>query len=386
MTSVFQARRRAEEFAAAVDGAAESSATRDREITTLLSLVDALRMQEPVEPRAEFTGDLRSRLMLEAETALKPQNPSLVLPVRQRGRRERRLVAAASAFVLIGGTTTVAAAAQGSLPGEALYPVKRGIEQAQAQLSTSKAAKGQDLLEQASHRLVEVKGLVEDQSIGSRPQVRATLAAFSSTATEGSDLMFESFRESGDPSSIVAVRNFTANGIATLESLARVVPSDAQDELAGAAILLHDIDTEAAGLCSTCAPAQPVVEVPGIFLAHAEVDRAMRLAKGQTLGNDHPVVVSKDMVTDAAQAADKPSPTPSGPTGRPAGATSLPSPSLNPEPDPSNVGSLLPGLGGGGAATGKNDGTKNTGGLDSLTDGLAGVVETLLPDGNGTVN
>jgi hypothetical protein len=54
MTSVFQARRRAEDFAAAVDGDARTSAERGPELTTLLALVASLRDQPPVEPRAEF--------------------------------------------------------------------------------------------------------------------------------------------------------------------------------------------------------------------------------------------------------------------------------------------------------------------------------------------
>ena len=70
MTSLFQARRRAEEFAAVVDGQAESRRAGGEEITTLLGLVSALREQAPVEPRADFAGDLRSRLMLVALTAL----------------------------------------------------------------------------------------------------------------------------------------------------------------------------------------------------------------------------------------------------------------------------------------------------------------------------
>jgi hypothetical protein len=373
MTSVFQARRRAEEFAAAVDGVAESSATRDRETATLLGLVTALREQQPVEPRAEFASDLRSRLMLEAETALKPETATLVLPVRQRGRRERRLVAAASAFVLIGGTTTMAAAAQGALPGDALYPVKRGIEQADAQLSTSPAGKGSDLLTQASHRLVEVKGLVETDSLQSGPEVPGTLAAFSSSAEEGSRLMFESFRETGDPQSIVTVRNFTAQGIASLESLARLVPDDAQDELASAAILLHNIDSEATALCDTCAADLPVVEVPDIFLARAEVDRAMRLAAGRDLDNNHPVVVDRDIVKRAEAAAGSPTPSPNAPADGTSQATPtpLPSPSL----DPSSFPSLLPGI-----DSGTSGDTSEGGVTGPVTDGLNGVLKTLLPD------
>lgn len=379
MTSLFQARRSAEEFAAAVDGGAVIRAPHSAELTNLLELVGAMRDQQPVEPRAEFASDLRGRLMREAETALKPETANLLLPPRERGRRERRLVAAASAFVLIGGTTTMAAAAEGSLPGDALYPIKRSIERAEAELSTSSAGKGEHLLSQASDRLVEVKGLVEADTAQGEPHVRDTLASFSDSANEGSRLLFESFKETGDPHSIVAVRTFTTQGIQTLESLAGNVPADAQDELADAAILLHDIDGEAASLCDSCAANLPTVEVPGIFLAHAEADRALALASTHRLVNNHPVVVSKGTV----QSAEGVAPSAPVPTGAPATSappetqppTAMPSPNLGPSAWPS----LLPGLGDGGSTDQKsNNSFSQSGGT-----GLGDVVKTILPDTGG---
>jgi hypothetical protein len=380
MTSLFQARRRAEEFAAAVDGEAESSATRSEEITTLLRLVTTLRDHDPAQPRAEFTADLRSRLMLEAETALQPETANLALPVRQRGRRERRLVAAATAFVLVGGTTTMAAAAQGALPGEALYPIKLGIEKAEAGLSLSTAGKGMSLLDQASDRLVEVEGLLGSDEAHSRPRVPETLASFSSSAREGSTLLFEAFRESGDPETIVSVRTFTAEGIETLEGLAPTVPAEAQGELTAAALLLHEIDREATALCGTCAAQLPLVEVPGIFLARAEVDRALALASTRELANSHPVVVRRDFLPAAESDPAAPAPTVSaGPTA-PAGPTPTPLPS--PTWQPGTLTSLLPGLGGGTSTGSSEDQTGST--LEKTVKdsdkSLTGVVETLLPD------
>ncbi|HEU4511561.1 MAG TPA: DUF5667 domain-containing protein [Nocardioidaceae bacterium] len=373
MTSLFQARRRAEEFAAAVDGGAESRRDGSEEITTLLGLVSTLREQAPVEPRAEFASDLRSRLMLEAETALRPETANLLLPQRERGRRERRLVAAASAFVLVGGTATMAAAAQSSLPGDALYPIKRGIEQAEAGLNMSTAGKGKDLLSQASDRLVEVEGLVGTESARSAPRVPETLADFSGSADEGATLLFDAFRESADPEAIVAVRTFTTEGIATLEALADEVPDDAQDELAAAAMLLQEIDSEATALCGGCAADLPVVEVPDIFLARAEVTKALSRAAGADLDNNHPVVVPKGAVPAAPEAAEpSPADDPTDTTGEAPTPTPLPSPEWE---EPEGWPTLLPGLEDG--TTTKNDEPSAT---ESLADGLSGVVETLLPD------
>jgi hypothetical protein len=382
MTSLFQARRRAEEFAAAVEGDAASRATRSGEITTLLRLVATLREQEPAQPRAEFVDDLRSRLMLEAQTALEPETANLVLPIRERGRRERRLVAAATAFVLIGGTTTMAAAAQSALPGEALYPIKRGIEKAEAELTLSTAGKGKNLLSQAADRLVEVEGLLTSDAVDSEPRVPETLAAFSSSAREGSTLLFEAFRETGDPDTIVSVRTFTAEGIESLESLAPTVPAEAQGELTAAAILLHEIDNEAAGLCGTCAAELPLVEVPGILLARAEVDRALALAAGRDLDNNHPVVVRRDVASVADDAPGSTGPTAPAAPGTDPTPTTLPSPTWQ----PGTLTSLLPGLSGGTSSGTSDDESTLEKTTEEIDKSLTGVVETLLPDGDGLLD
>lgn len=393
MTSLFQARRSAEEFAAAVDGA-ERRRAHSEEVSELLGVVRTLRRHEPVTPREEFSRDLRSRLMAEAETALTPATANLLLPERRPGRRERRLVAAASAFVLVGGTATMAAAAQSSLPGDALYPIKRGIERAEVGLSLSEAGKGKDLLQHASDRLAEVEGLVRAGSPVAEPRVPETLAEFRATASEGSQLLFDSFEETSDPAAIVDVRTFTADGIETLESLATEVSADAQDELSAAALLLHEIDREASALCGTCAADLPAVEVPDIFLARAEVDEALDRAAGAKLSNSHPVVVPKDAV-DAVERAAAPEQPASSPTAAASVAPEeTPAPSPFPTPTweaPESWPTLLPGLEDGSSTTTDDSSTSDTtvgditedltdGLTDGLTGGLTDVVETILPD------
>lgn len=380
MTSLFQARRRAEDFAAAVEGRAGGRRAGDPEVTHLTQVVDRLREHPAAEPRPEFVSDLRSRLMLEAETALAPQTADLRLPHRERGRRERRLVVAASAFVLVGGTTTMAAAAQSALPGDVLYPVKRGIERAEAGLSLSPGSKGAEVLEQASDRLAEVQGLTASDAPQSDARVPGTLVAFSEAAERGSGLMFEAFDESADPATIVEVRTFTADAIATLEQVAPEVPADAQDELTAAAILLGEIDKQAAGLCGTCAADLPLVEVPDAFLARAEVDRALALAADRELRNDHPVAVPDEMLAGVREAveglpapAPAPAPTPDG-DGEEDAAPGLPAPSVAPDGWPS----LLPDLDGGTSST--QDGTGVTGKVQEDVQSTIDGLTTLLPD------
>ena len=191
MTALFSTRRRAEQFAAAVDGHVRDVPP---DLQPLVSVAVALRTQEQDSPavlRADFAADLRARLMAEAEHSLVPGAP-LVLPVRERGPRERRMAVAASVAVLLGGSAGMAAAAQSALPGEALYPIKRGIEQAEAGLSVSTAGRGQDLLHQADGRLAEVEGLLAGSPTAA-PQVPGTLEDFINQAQQGADLLLASY-------------------------------------------------------------------------------------------------------------------------------------------------------------------------------------------------
>ncbi|HZJ04150.1 MAG TPA: DUF5667 domain-containing protein [Nocardioidaceae bacterium] len=294
MTSLFTARRRAEEFAALVDGDHLDNRD-DADLADLVSVVATLRTHDAA-PRPEFTSELRIRLMAQADTALSPQSANLLLPVRHRGARERRLVAAASAVVFIGGTTSIAAASQDSLPGDALYPIKRGIERAEAGLSLDDAGKGEDLLTHAQARLTEVDGLLADSSVPSEPQVPETLVEFSAQADEGAELLFGSFEQSNDPESVRTVRLFTTNAITELAQLADEVPADAQQELGAAALALRNIDDQATSLCDSCLSDLPAVDVPDFLLAQAEVNRALASINASTLDNSHPVVVPKGAV------------------------------------------------------------------------------------------
>jgi len=370
MTALFSTRRRAEAFAAAVDG---RDTVLTEELRELVGVTTALRTHDSLldaRPREDFASDLRSRLMAEAERVLVPSSAPLTLPVRQRGPRERRLVAAASVVVLFGGTASMAAAAQQALPGEALYPIKRGIEHAEAGLSVSTAGKGQDLLKQATDRLGEVEDLLTAGSLTASPQVPGTLQDFTEQAQEGSGLLMASFEETQDPQTIVSVREFTAHGITLLQDLARTAPPEAQDELASAALALGEIDREASALCGSCAADLPALEVPGIFLAAAEVDRALALTDRRflELDNSHPFIVDKRSAKsdDTLAAADAPQ---DGSASVSPEAPSDAQPSAGPLPGDTDV------------ARGDKDVKKAVDDtVGQITDGLSGVVQTVLPD------
>jgi hypothetical protein len=251
MTPLFPAQRAAEEFDQVLAGTA-TRAVSDR-YAELLEAVSVLRAQPEVLPRAEFVGELRTRLMTAAETELVPV-PSVVRELRpQRAPRpSRRLGTVAASLVIVGGTAGMAAAASGSLPGEALYPVKRGVEQVTTAAHLSDAGKGKALLDQAATRLQEVRDL-QAQGSPDAELVASTLDSFRTAAEDGSDKLFASYQATSDTEDITAVRTFTAEQMKGISELSGT--SSATDELlVDAADTVADIDQQARVLCAACEP------------------------------------------------------------------------------------------------------------------------------------
>lgn len=264
MSSAF-ARRRADRFDALVG---DPTATADDARTAeLLELVGALRSVPAPAPRADFSAALREQLMAEADTVLLPRDRSvdarLTLPAArpQRTRRDRRLAVAAGTLAVVGATTSMAMAAQTALPGDALYPVKRALEDARTGVSVGEGAKGSTLLASASGRLDELAELARRDTAESSAAVPVTLEAFTAQAAEAAALLVESYEESGEAEAIATLRDFTAQSMAELAALEQVLPASARDALREAAQLLAEIDATAAALCPTCG-GSGVTEVP----------------------------------------------------------------------------------------------------------------------------
>ncbi len=257
MTGPFSARRRADEFDAALSRPLTEQDA--QEFAELLALVRDLRAIPQPVPRADFVSDLRVRLMAEAETALLPQaarpltavEQRLLLPVRPH-RRDRRLAAALGAAALVGATTSMAVAAQTALPGESLYPVKRALENAQTGIARDDTAKGEVLLANARGRLDEIRDLAERGSPASVSAVEPTLEAFSDQASEGSDVLLAAYDRTGDEAAITELRSFTGSSVKRLSELAAILPASAHDALVGAGERLAEIDRRASRVCPKC--------------------------------------------------------------------------------------------------------------------------------------
>jgi hypothetical protein len=257
MSTLLPAKRRAERFAALVD--ATSTTGVDEPYAPLLEVVGTLRTaaDEGPAPRADYVADLRSRLMAEADTALVPTDARLVLPQRHpASRKQSRFTAAVAGLVLVGSSAGIAVAAQSSVPGDGLYPLKRGLEHVAERLSLSDAGRGRDLLGQASTRLDEVDTLLDSGAPDA--EVAATLHSFTSSAGDGADVLFRSYQRDGDDGDIADVRDFAVTEMGVLTDLSATAPSSLQPDFAEAAQLLTDLDQQATVLCGDCGARGPL--------------------------------------------------------------------------------------------------------------------------------
>lgn len=246
-------RREAEEFAAVIDGPSRSDvADRYAELTRTVTM---LREQPRPMPRPEFVLDLRERLLAAADTEFAPTPVATVSPISPA---RRRLATVAAAAVLVGGTAGMAAAAQSTIPGDNLYPIKRGLENIQAQLSTNDGARGRDLLSQAGTRVDEAQKLMAQPQTAHRDAlIRSALASATGDADQGSTLLFRHYQTSRSASDISTVRGFASQQMTSLGTIAGQLGLS-QSVVGNLGDALSAIDQQARVLCSGCSTLPPI--------------------------------------------------------------------------------------------------------------------------------
>jgi hypothetical protein len=147
-----------------------------------------------------------------------------------------------------------------ALPGEMLYPVKRGVENVELAFHNDDFSRGQYRLTQASERLAEARRLTDGGSPQSRDQVAGVLDTFASQAKDGSSALFRAYGQSGSTEPITVVNDFSAAAAADLAILSGRVPGNAGDSFQRAADTISQLVTKASTLCDTCSTA----DVPGL--------------------------------------------------------------------------------------------------------------------------
>ena len=291
MTALPSGSRRARLLAAALDGepgtrAAGSLALHEGP-TDLVALAGQVQVLA-VEPPAQFVGTLRERVMaaaVEREAHLAARAGDLAQAgggpsahgrheepppaARRRPRRRgRRALATSVASVLVTSGTAVgiSAASAQALPGELLYPVKRGIEQVELALQRSTEARGLVLLEHAATRLTELESLLaagaaspeaQDLAAGvlidfteATDAARAALADAHGSVTGGSG-------DGLDEATDSQLGAFLAESTETLDGLSAGLPADADDAYTEAAEAVLGLQDRATDYCGDCAPPVP---------------------------------------------------------------------------------------------------------------------------------
>jgi len=136
--------------------------------------------------RVEIDPDVQERHLAEVNAALlqPPASPSL-----GRNVRRRRIAGALAAAALVMAPTAMAVAAEGSLPGDALYPMKQATERIRGLIDG-------DLV--ATHRVEELEALVEREAsdeLVSEASDRATRAVAELDDSGDLDRRLERVRE-----------------------------------------------------------------------------------------------------------------------------------------------------------------------------------------------
>ncbi|WP_156384141.1 DUF5667 domain-containing protein [Marmoricola sp. Leaf446] len=238
----------AEELQRVLDGdaTAEEAARHARLVRTVAVLTD----HPAVQPRAAFSADLRDRLMAAAETELVPDRTAVVRTLRPVAPARRRVGAVAASLVIVGSTAGLAAASSDALPGETLYPVKRGTEQVGTSLSLGESSKGRSVLDQAATRLQEAQAL-QDEGADDR-LVTGALRSFRASAVDGSSRLFAAYAAEQDQADVVAVRSFATRQMEALDALSQDADPVVAAALVDAADTLADLDLRAQDVCPGC--------------------------------------------------------------------------------------------------------------------------------------
>jgi hypothetical protein len=241
----------------------------DAELRRLVETAEALRALpvRPPGPRPEFREALRDRLVEEAALVRGTRSVGgAPVPGQRRQRpagdgrrRVRRVVAAAVAVSLLGGTGA-ALASSTALPGQTLYPLKRGVEDVRLAVAGSDAARGATELDLARTRLDEAERLLVAEGGGSPEPARRSLEEFSSTALSGVRLLLRAYDAEDDEAHLREVTTFLDATLPRLQRLQAEAPDGLDPAIAR---LVGDLGSLQARLDQVLAACDGPCSAPG---------------------------------------------------------------------------------------------------------------------------
>ncbi|MCX5377714.1 DUF5667 domain-containing protein [Streptomyces sp. NBC_00091] len=178
----------------------------------LVAAMEAMVMEE----RAGG-GAAADPLVPEQRTGRGAHRATSLRKLRPRSRWSKGIAAGGlTVGVAAGAFSGVAAASTDALPGDSLYPVKRGMEDLKLGMAEEDADRGRLYLDQASNRLSEARRLMERGRSGPLDhevlgEIRRALAGMKHDASEGHRLLQAAYVRDGNISPIQALSTFSSS-------------------------------------------------------------------------------------------------------------------------------------------------------------------------------
>ncbi|MFD9410896.1 DUF5667 domain-containing protein [Streptomyces sp. NPDC059989] len=248
-------------------------------------------------------------LVPEQRTGRGAHRATSLRKLRPRSRWSKGIAAGGlTVGVAAGAFSGVAAASTDALPGDSLYPVKRGMEDLKLGMAEDDSDRGELYLDQASNRLSEARRLMErgrggnildHEALG---EIRRALAGMKHDASEGHRLLQAAYERDGSLGPIQALSAFSRSHRDTWGRLRSNLPPQLTDVGGEVESVFQAIDEDVA-------PLQGLLPKP----------------PEQTRGSSSPGTPAKPGTPGAKQQSAPATGTPSGsPTPSPSGTGSRP--------------------------------------------------------------
>ncbi|MFE5867005.1 DUF5667 domain-containing protein [Streptomyces virginiae] len=176
--------------------------------------------------------------------------------LRPRSRWSKGIAAGGlTVGVAAGAFSGVAAASTDALPGDHLYPVKRGMEDLKLGMADDDADRGELYLDQASNRLSEARRLMERGRLGdldheSLGAIRRALAGVKHDAEEGHRLLQAAYERDGSLGPIQKLSSFSRSHRDAWGKLREKLPAQLTDVGGEVESVFQAIDEDVAPLQS----------------------------------------------------------------------------------------------------------------------------------------
>lgn len=251
--------RKFEEFEALLGGGSGFS---EGELGELAALARALERARPAAqapaPRPDFRAALRTRLLEEATHAVViplPLHARVRASVAARNVRIRRsfrtvaAVAAATMVMLVG--STLVAAAQGTVPGDALYRIKRAHENIALKAVFGRVPRAQRQLELARERLEEVRILSQRGEENAALFVGA-LADMDARTLDATTMLINEYRKTRDNGLLGMLIAFSGAQRQGLEAIVDEIPAGAVPKTRSSIELVDAVQNRVSAVLGGC--------------------------------------------------------------------------------------------------------------------------------------